>query len=84
MKPRISIMSDIVVGLEDLMLSRGNDVLSITFSRDASMVNLIVNGHLQLSTLKKIGNLTGDANPEFRAISEDEVQITLTNYLTKN
>lgn len=83
MKKKISIMSDIIVALEDIMLRTGNDVSNIEFSKDGSIVWLTVTGHLMLSTLKEIGNVTEDDNPEFRAKSDDEVRITLTNYLPK-
>lgn len=84
MKPKISIMSDIIVALENIMLRTGNDVSNIAFSKDGSIVWLTVSGHLLLSTLKEIGNVTEDDNPDFRAKSDDEVRITLTNYLMKN
>lgn len=76
-------MSDIVVALENIMLLRGNDISSISFSKDGSMVYLTISGHFLLSTLQEIGNVTEDENPEFRPISENEIEVTLTNYLLK-
>lgn len=84
MKKKISMISDIIVALENIMLVRGNDVTSISFNKDGSMVYLTITGHFLLNTLEEIGNVTEDKNPEFFAISDNEVQVTLTNYLIKN